>query len=300
MLAAHIAAALGAAQRSGQWWRCICPVHGSRTGRSATLALRDGGRGLIVHCHAQCDAADILAELRRRGLLGGRPDRCGAAAPATDAGERERRIEMARRIWAAGRAARRTPVVQYLAGRGLVTEPLPCLRWAPDCWHREARAELPAMLARIDGPDGALIGVHRTFLRHDERGQWHRRDRSSLGPIAGGAVRLAPAAETLFVAEGVETTLAAMIATGLPGWAALSTSGMVALILPPAVRVVIIAADHDASGAGERAAYAAAARWLREDRRVRIAIPPEPGTDMADVLAGRAYARIAEARDAAA
>ena len=50
MNAAEIAVALGAAHRSGQWWRCLCPVHGSRTGRSATLALRDGDRGLLIRC----------------------------------------------------------------------------------------------------------------------------------------------------------------------------------------------------------------------------------------------------------
>ena len=44
---------------------------------------------------------------------------------------------------------------------------------------------------------------------------------------AGGAVRLAPAAEKLMVGEGIETVLAAMQATGMPGWAALSTSGLV-------------------------------------------------------------------------
>ena len=102
------------------------------------------------------------------------------------------------------------------------------------------------------------------------------------------------------LAEGIETTLAAMIATGLPGWAALSTSGMTALAPPPIARTVIIVADHDTSGAGERPACAAAARWLSEGRRVRIAMPPIPGTDMADVLAGRAYAAIGDVGDAAA
>jgi putative DNA primase/helicase len=50
--------------------------------------------------------------------------------------------------------------------------------------------------------------------------------------------------------------------------------------------------DHDCSGAGERAARSAAARWLSEGRRVRIAMPLKPGTDMADVLAGRDYAEV--------
>jgi hypothetical protein len=281
-------------------------VHGSR---GATLALRDGERGLIVKCFADCDPGDIFAELRRRGLVAGprhggdglRPDaeaiRRGRKAEET---ERRRRIEDARRHWEAAQDARGSPAVCYLAGRGIIIPPPPSLRWEPRCWHREARGELPAMVARVDGLAGGIIGIHRTWLDRNDRGQWRRRNRASLGLIAGGAVRLAPAAEMLLIAEGIETTLAGMVATRLPGWAALSTSGLVALRLPPIVRTVIILADHDRSGAGERAARSAAARWLAEGRRVRIAMPPEPGTDIADVLAARAYTGIAEVRDAAA
>jgi hypothetical protein len=154
------------------------------------------------------------------------------------------------------------------------------------------------MVGRIDGPDGELIGIHRTWLDRDAAGIWRRRDRAMLGRAAGGAVQLAaPSGGTLLVGEGLESTLAGMVAAGLPGWAALSTSGMTALVLPPEVRHVVILADHDRSGAGLRAAYTAAQRWLAEGRRVRIAMPPEPGTDMADVLAGLTNA---EGRDAAA
>jgi len=45
MRAAEIAKACGGAYRSGSWWRCVCPVHGSRTGRGTTLSLRDGEAG---------------------------------------------------------------------------------------------------------------------------------------------------------------------------------------------------------------------------------------------------------------
>src|SRR5438309_8234399 len=80
MMAAEIAATLGRAQRFGAWWRCRCPVHGSR---GATLALRHGERGLIVVCHAGCSRRDIMAELRQRGLLGfGRADRPTPNPPA--------------------------------------------------------------------------------------------------------------------------------------------------------------------------------------------------------------------------
>jgi putative DNA primase/helicase len=74
MTAADITMALGAAHRSGDWWRCRCPVHRSRTGRSATLALRDGDCGLVVHCHAGCERGEILAELCRRELIPVRSD----------------------------------------------------------------------------------------------------------------------------------------------------------------------------------------------------------------------------------
>jgi hypothetical protein len=90
------------------------------------------------------------------------------------------------------------------------------------------------MVARVDGLDGALVGVHRTWLHCDLRGQWHHRVRASLGPVAGGALRLAAAGEMLMVGEGIEMAMATMQATAQPVWAAGSTSGM-ALRLPQIV-----------------------------------------------------------------
>jgi putative DNA primase/helicase len=292
MIAAKIAAALGGAHRSGAWWRCRCPAHGSR---GATLALRDGACGLIAKCHAGCDLRDVLAELRRRGLINGGDRGSGNAAPApTRHNDNFRRIAAAQRIWDAARDGRGSPVADYFIGRSITIAPPPSLRYAP-CLRRPDGTYGPAMVARVDDVDGRLIGVHRTWL--DPARQWYRRDRASLGPIGGGAVRLAAAAETLMVSEGIETAMAAMQATAMPSWAALSTSGLAALILPPIVGTIIILADHDRNGAGERAARIAAARWLAEGRRVQIAMPPEPDTDFNDVLIGEAANP--ETRDAA-
>src|SRR5277367_7087024 len=104
MIAAEIANALGNAHRSGSWWRSRCPVHGSR---GATLALRDGDRGLIVKCWAGCDPRDVLAELRRRGLIACETqERDRRPEPVNQARRREAeardlaaRIEAARMIW---------------------------------------------------------------------------------------------------------------------------------------------------------------------------------------------------------
>ena len=75
-----------------------------------------------------------------------------------------------------------------------------------------------------------------------------------------------------------------MQARGLPAWAALSTSGVLALELPDEVQDVIVLADGDE--AGKAAARGAALRWKREGRRARIAHPPQ-GLDFNDMLLGK-------------
>jgi len=134
------------------------------------------------------------------------------------------------------------------------------------------------------GTDGEPIGIHRTFLSREGRGKAPvAPQKMMLGPCRGGVVRLGPATHLLMVGEGIETCLAAMQAAGLSAWAALSTSGMRVLDLPPVVREVIVLADGDA--AGETAAKTAALRWKREGRLVRIARPPA-GADFNYVLKG--------------
>jgi hypothetical protein len=72
------------------------------------------------------------------------------------------------------------------------------LRSAPACRHPSG-IELPAMIARVDNIDG-LIGIHRTFLRPDGSGKANiEPQRAMLGCAAGGAVRLAPAADALMM-----------------------------------------------------------------------------------------------------
>jgi putative DNA primase/helicase len=76
-----------------------------------------------------------------------------------------------------------------------------------------------------------------------------------------------------------------MVGTGMrmSAWAALGTSGLGNLELPAEVRDVIVLADSDDSGGGEKAASSCALRWKREGRRARVARPP-PGMDFNDML----------------
>ena len=80
-----------------------------------------------------------------------------------------------------------------------------------------------------------------------------------------------------------------MVATGLAGWAALSTGGLRALVLPSTVVEVVIAVDHDE--AGLTTARAAGTRWAAEGRTVRLAVPPTAGMDWNDVLMGDGHGR---------
>src|SRR5262249_40611886 len=78
-----------------------CPCHHDR---EPSLSIRDGERGLLVHCFAGCDARDVLDELRRRGLLDDGPIRLSSARnpPTIDAEEERdyaRKLELAERIW---------------------------------------------------------------------------------------------------------------------------------------------------------------------------------------------------------
>ncbi|MFN3315106.1 MAG: toprim domain-containing protein, partial [Hyphomonas sp.] len=54
--------------------------------------------------------------------------------------------------------------------------------------------------------------------------------------------------------------------------------------LPPVAQRIVILADNDASGAGMRAADAAARRLRAQGRDVLIALPPEEGQDFNDLL----------------
>jgi len=198
-------------------------------------------------------------------------------------------IAAGRRIWEAGGDPHGTLVETYLAGRGLIPPPSPVLRWASACrhWDDEAHRETyrPAMLARVDDVDGRFVAVHRTYLRPDGCGKAdlpRRQQKKARGRVKGGAVRLAPAAEFMAVAEGIETALSIIVDNETPTWAA--PGGLRDLVLPSEVRGVLIMADHDEHGSGERAAHAAGDRWQTERRQVWITMPERAGTDANDLL----------------
>ena len=198
--------------------------------------------------------AAILAELHRRGLIDN-----AATVPDPEADERQReadardrakRITAARWIWDETEPANWL-IETYLGGR-LILCPIPeTIRL-----HRCPAPQGGRMPPAGDGLRGRARGTRlRGHPLHLSRSRTARVRPSAIepvkrfiGPVGGGAVRLAPAVDTVAVCEGIETGLSYMEATGTPTWAALSAGGIRALILPEHIGDVIIAADPDPVG----------------------------------------------------
>ena len=181
----------------------------------------------------------------------------------------------------------------YLRQRGLEPPTGDALQFHPDLTHWETKTGYPAMVATVRGGGGTIVAVHRTYLAADEQAPDRvgkaqvSKPRMMLGKTSGGAVHLAAigADGILGLTEGIETGLAVMTACpGLPVWATLSTAGMEQVQLPPEAQHVLILADHDASGAGLRAADTLLRRLKGEGRRAAIVLPPNPGDDFNDML----------------
>lgn len=193
-------------------------------------------------------------------------------------------------IWNKSQPANGSPVEAYLQHRGISIPVPPSIRYNPGVKYTQSGLLLPCMVAAVQAPDRSITAIHRTYIRDDGQGQAGVAEpKMTLGPISGGAVRLAHAGPKMVIAEGLETALSVMEATGLPTWAALSKSYFIGLVLPalPLAAEVVIAADHDEIKNGKRAgleaAENAAALWTAQGRKVWIAQPPKPGTDFNDL-----------------
>ena len=163
--------------------------------------------------------------------------------------------DAARRLFAASRPVRGTLAESYLRSRGIIL-PLrfPALRFHPACYYRaddEAPLETwPALIAAVTDLSGNVTGVLRTWLARDGSAKAPiASPRRAMGELLGHAVRFGAVQDVLVAGEGVETMLSLKsLLPGLPMVAALSASHLAALLLPPSLRRLYLAADNDAAG----------------------------------------------------
>lgn len=172
---------------------------------------------------------------------------------------------------------------RYLHRRGItVGLPASSLRTANNLAYfdeKKVTGYFPAMIANFRSPDNATGILHRTYL--SEPGAKADVPKAKLfmpGQVpVGGAVRLGAAAETMGIAEGIETALAAAMIHKITVWATLSAGALTKWQPPLGVKHIIIFADVDASFTGQTSAYQLATRltrceWADAEKTQRIAV----------------------------
>lgn len=243
--AAQVYKYLGGIKTAGGYL-CHCPVahHGKGKGdRRPSLSVSDGDRGLKVHCFAGCSTEDINFYLHKLDLSHPNPvisARKETAKPKTTTAD-------ALRIWSAAIPLKETRGEAYLKTRALPPD-MPTLRFYPS-FRFSKTTSFDCVVAAMQNPDRAIVAVQLTFLdrvRSDKAPVDH--PRRIIGPAHGAALRLAPVAETLGLAEGYETGHAAMLLHHVPVWCSLGSSRLPLLRFPQMVRRLIVFADPDKAG----------------------------------------------------
>lgn len=253
----------------------------------------------------------------------------------------DKAVREGREIWEAGKPAEDSPVRDYLALRGINRDLFPklpvCLRFAPalsymvpnpDRGSRNQWLEIyrgSAMLAAVQGMNDRFSAVHRTWFDLDQpQGKARIIDpvtgkllarKKGYGAKKGGAIRLRNGARDsrlLVMAEGIETTLTAVIAGAYPGahfWAGVDLGNMSgqrmtgkglkyagipdledaeAFRPPPWVERLIFVKDGDSDPRSTQAQLEAGLRRAMVHRpglRGQIVACPD-GKDLNDVLLG--------------
>ena len=278
--------------RAGSEWRGSCPA----CGYPSAFSLTDGKLGPVGWC-ANCGDQEAIAQ-----ALGNSQKAAKAGTLQADTRNAQARLERAERLLRGCEPAAQSPIAcRYLNARR-IGHLADCadIRFRLDCPHPTSTTDrpvrLPAMVAAVRDIDGKLCGVHRTYLKRDGSGKANvEPPKASLGPVRGGAVRLAPleqvlTAGELVIGEGIETSASAGLLLGLPAWAAVSAGNLaIGVVLPEAIRRVVIASDHDPPDPqnrcpGQHAARTAWTRLRRGGRAVRIAMPDIEGQDFGDLL----------------
>jgi hypothetical protein len=241
---------------SGGNYLVCCPAHDDT---SPSLSLRDGDRGLIVHCFAGCEARDVYQAIREKGFDGEREDT--TRKPAKDSSEyRRKQADKAGWYWSRSKTIIGTIAERYLRETRGYRGPLPpTLRFLPPL-KPEHHPALIAAYAVVDEIEPGVLGkpqnvtaVHITLLKADGSGKANMKpNKISIGSPGGLPIVLAPPNDLLGLAitEGIEDALAAHQALGLGAWAAGSASFMSALavMVPSYIDAVTIFAHPDKAG----------------------------------------------------
>ena len=208
--------------------------------------------------------------------------------------------QAARRLFAASRPVPGTLAETYLRSRGItLPSRFPALRFHPDCYYRaDDHAQLeawPALIAAVTDLSGNVTGVLRTWLARDGSAKAPiANPRRAMGELLGHAVRFGAAQDVLAAGEGVETMLSLKsVLPGLPMVAALSASHLAALLLPPSLRRLYVAADNDAAGRRAATRLTERARDAQIEAHLLLPRADDWNTDVRALTSGMTLQHIA-------
>jgi putative DNA primase/helicase len=203
-------------------------------------------RGASGYVHPDTPSTTDPTEWKRRR----------AEADRREQDDKRRRTGSALAIWKERKPFRGSPAERYLRTTRRIGDWLDgfdrideARAYHPACPFEAGR--LPCMVALVrniqtDEPQG----IHRTALKLEPSPD--RIGRLSLGPIAGGAIKLSPNDEVtggLLVGEGIETVLSASRKFQFkPVWSLISTAGLRSFPVLPGVECVTVAVDNDKAG----------------------------------------------------
>lgn len=207
--------------------------------------------------------------------------------PITNADDQKKRQNL-NKIWSESNQISADDLAGiYLKSRSLnINENL---RFNPSTWYSgdSGKGNFPAMIAKVHDREGKPLTVHRTYLSHGKK--LNSTDAKKLmpsnKPATGGAIRLFPLGETLGVAEGIETAIAANMLFNIPVWSVVNTILMEKFDVPNGVKKLVIFADNDANYSGQKSAYALASRCVNLLKiEAIVKVPKTKNTDFADQL----------------
>ena len=250
----------------GSYAMCVCPAHADRT---PSLSVRQGERGILVHCFAGCRSEDVLREISRTKPILNSP------SPSY---RPEDTVPNVRRIWDQGTEIRGTLGEVYLRSRRLPVD-LPDLRFHPRCpFGRKPKTTFrPALLVAVR-TGHKMTAIQRIRLTDD--GTWHE-GKFMLGKLGRGAWAPQFEGNVLAIAEGMEDAASYTLIRGIPCWAALGNERLALIEVPSRVTELYLAEDND--GPGRTAAMAAVDAQGLPGRRIIRDAPPHEYRDWAEL-----------------
>lgn len=240
--------------------RLVSSPDGGAAGKWTDAATGDHGDLLDIIAIVQGTATmrETLDEARRFLSLPmpePAPERRGRRSPRAPSGT----PEAARRLFAGSHPIGGSVVEAYLRKRAIpYLQGCDALRFKPGCYYRLSkrdrpgtRSAWPAMIAAVTDLDGAITGVHRTWLdpvAGDKALVAY--PRRAMGHLLGHGVRFGAAGPVMVAGEGIETLLSLrVVMPSMPAIAALSGAHLAAILFPPELRRLYVARDDDSTGA---------------------------------------------------